>query len=101
VQVLNPDDYLRPEMNSTVSFYNDAAARSASGAKPEIVIPAGAVENGSVFVVVNGRARKHAVTTGGASANGVLVESGLIGGEEVIVNPPANLKDGRRVEAKL
>ncbi|HEX7361037.1 MAG TPA: efflux RND transporter periplasmic adaptor subunit [Bryobacteraceae bacterium] len=95
VQILNPDDYLRPEMNATVNFYNDTA-QSASG-KPDIVIPAGAVKNGSVFVVVNGRARKHAVTTAGASASGVLVKSGLIGGEEVIVNPPANLKNGQRV----
>ncbi|MGH7140896.1 MAG: efflux RND transporter periplasmic adaptor subunit [Pirellulales bacterium] len=100
VQVLNPDDYLRPEMNATVNFYNDAA-QSSSAAKPEVIIPAGAVANGNVFVIVNGRAHKHAVTTDGVSANGVLIENGLIGGEEVIVNPPANLKDGQRVEAKL
>lgn len=100
VQILNPDDYLRPQMNATVNFYTDAA-QSANGGKADIVIPAGAVQNGSVFVVVNGRARKHPVTTAGASASGVLIKSGLIGGEEVIVNPPANLKDGQRVTAKL
>jgi HlyD family secretion protein len=87
-------------MNATVNFYTDAA-QSANGGKADIVIPAGAVQNGSVFVVVNGRARKHPVTTAGASASGVLIKSGLIGGEEVIVNPPANLKDGQRVTAKL
>lgn len=101
VQILNPDDYLRPEMNATVNFYNDATGQSAGNAAPEILVPAGAVENGNVFVVVNGRARKHPVTTGSISANGVIVQSGLIGGEEVIVNPPPNLKDGQRVEAKL
>jgi HlyD family secretion protein len=101
VRVLNPDDYLRPDMNSTVSFYNDAAAETGSAAKSPIVVPPGVVQNGSVFVIVNGRARKHAVTPGGTSASGVLIESGLIGGEQVIVNPPANLKDGQRVEAKL
>ncbi|MFL6351804.1 MAG: efflux RND transporter periplasmic adaptor subunit [Bryobacteraceae bacterium] len=100
VKVLNPDEYLRPDMNATVSFYNDVKAAPASEAKRVVVIPQGAVQNGSVFVVVNGHARKRPVTTGGASEKGVLVESGLIGGEDLIVSPPANLKDGQKVEVK-
>jgi HlyD family secretion protein len=100
VRVLNPDDYLRPDMNATVSFYNDAKAGPASEAKRVIVIPQGAVQNGSVFVVANGHARKRPVTIGGALEKGVLVESGLIGGEDLIVSPPASLKDGQRVEVK-
>jgi HlyD family secretion protein len=64
------------------------------------VIPQGAVQNGSVFVVVNGHARKRAVTVGGTSSKGVLIESGLIGGEDLIVNPPADLKDGQNVRVK-
>ncbi len=100
VRVLNPDDYLRPDMNATVSFYNEAKAAPASEAKRVIVIPQGAVQNGSVFVVANGHARKRSVTVGGASERGVLVESGLIGGEDLIVSPPAGLKDGEKVEVK-
>jgi HlyD family secretion protein len=100
VRVLNPDDYLRPDMNATVSFYNDAKAAPTSEAKRVIVIPQGAVQNGSVFVVANGHARKRPVTIGGASEKGVLVESGLIGGEDLIVSPPAILKDGQKVEVK-
>jgi HlyD family secretion protein len=100
VRVLNPDEYLRPDMNATVSFYNDAKAAPASEAKRVVVIPQGAVQNGGVFVVVNGHARKRPITTGGASEKGVLVESGLIGGEDLIVSPPATLKDGQKVEVK-
>jgi HlyD family secretion protein len=100
VKVLNPDEYLRPDMNATVSFYNDVKAAPASEAKRVVAIPQGAVQNGSVFVVVNGHARKRPVTTGGASAKGVLVESGLIGGEDLIIGPPATLKDGQKVEVK-
>jgi HlyD family secretion protein len=100
VRVQNPDEYLRPDMNATVSFYNDVKAEAPSETRRVVVIPQGAVQNGSVFVVVNGRARKRAVTTGGASEKGVLVESGLIGGEDLIVSPPATLKDGQRVEVK-
>jgi HlyD family secretion protein len=100
VRVLNPDDYLRPDMNATVSFYNEAKAEPASEAKRVVVIPQGAVQNGSVFVVANGHARKRPITTGGASEKGLLVESGLIGGEDLIVSPPATLKDGQKVEVK-
>ena len=100
VKVLKPDDYLRPDMNATVSFYNDQPASEASTAKRVVIIPQGAVQNGSVFVVMNGKARKRPVTTGGTSSQGVLVESGLIGGEDLIINPPADLKDGQKVQPK-
>jgi HlyD family secretion protein len=100
VRVLNPDSYLRPDMNATVAFYNEEKADADAAPKRVVVVPEGTVQNGSVFVVVNNRARKKTVATGGASAKGVLVESGLIGGENVIVSPPADLKDGQRVEVK-
>src|SRR5579884_322169 len=100
VKVLNPDDYLRPDMNATVAFYNDVKPQAAGTLSRVVVIPQAAVRDGSVFVVVDGRARKRSVTTGGASEKGVLIESGLIGGEDLIVSPPANLKDGQRVVVK-
>ncbi len=100
VQVLNPDDFLRPDMNATVAFYNDAQNQPSEESKRVIVIPEGAVQNGAVFVVVNDRARKRPVTTAGSSQKGVLIASGLIGGEDLIVSPPADLKDGQRVEIK-
>ena len=66
VKVLDPDDYLRPDMNATVNFYNDAKPDAAPGeARRVVVIPPSAVQNGTVFVALNGRAKKIAVTTGG------------------------------------
>ncbi|MBV8069070.1 MAG: efflux RND transporter periplasmic adaptor subunit [Acidobacteriaceae bacterium] len=100
VRVLNPDDYLRPDMNATVAFYNDAQSNPQSSAKSVIVIPANAVQNGSVFLVSDGHARKRAVTLAGTSEKGVLVESGLKGGEDLIIDPPEGLKDGQKVETK-
>ena len=100
VRLQNPDSYLRPDMNATVAFYNEAATEQAASSKRLVVVPEGAVQNGSVFVVVNGHARKRPVTTDGSSQKGVLVADGLIGGEELIVSPPARLKDGARVEVK-
>ncbi len=100
VKVENPDGYLRPDMNATVAFYNTASSKPATAEKRVIVIPQDAIRNGSVFVVLNNHARKRSIQTGGISAQGVLVESGLIGGEDLIVNPPADLKDGQKVAVK-
>jgi HlyD family secretion protein len=100
VQVLHPDDYLRPDMNATVAFYNDAKAESATETKRVVVIPPGALQNDHVFLVSKGHAVRRAVTTGGSAGKGTLIESGLIGGEDLIVSPPADLKDGQRVVAK-
>lgn len=100
VRVLNPDEYLRPDMNATVAFYNDAKPETTPEPKRVVMIPQGALQNGSVFVVANGHARKRAITTAGTSEKGVIIQSGLIGGEDLILSPPANLKDGQRVEVK-
>jgi HlyD family secretion protein len=100
VRVQNPDQYLRPDMNATVNFFNERKPDSSGTGKRSVVIPASALQNGSVFVVVNGHVRKRSVTSAGATANGVLVQDGLIGGEELVAGPPANLKDGQKVEVK-
>jgi HlyD family secretion protein len=63
-------------------------------------VPTSAVRDGTVFVVSNGRAVRRQVKPGSRVAQGVHVEDGLIGGEDLIVNPPADLKDGDRVKTK-
>jgi HlyD family secretion protein len=102
VRVLKPDDKLRPDMNATVRFISEAPKDSGATIEPKqvVVIPAGAVQGDHVFVVLKGRAVKRAVTTGGSSDKGVIVNTGLFGGEDLIVSPPASLKDGERVEVK-
>lgn len=98
VKVSNPDEFLRPDMNATVAFYNPAGAVPRQEQKTGVVIPGSAVQDGAVFVVMDGRARRRAVTTGVASGSGITVTSGLIGGEDLIVNPQPGMKDGQRVE---
>jgi HlyD family secretion protein len=101
VKVLNPDDHLRPEMNASVAFLNDVkpAGREAASA-PRVVIPAAAVKNDAVFVVLGGKAVARPVKTGATTSAGILIQQGLIGGEDVIVAPPATLKTGDRVHVK-
>jgi HlyD family secretion protein len=102
VKVANPDEFLRPEMNATVGFLAGprAAAESQSEPKPALYVPAGAVRDGRVFVVLEGRAVARAVRTGASTTRGLRVEEGLYGGEDVILNAPAELKDGARVAPK-
>lgn len=102
VKVERPDDHLRPEMNASVAFLSDEKpARTGSApSKPVVMVPATAVREGAVFVVLDGRAVRRAVRTGAASTQGVRIEEGLIGGEDVVVSAPATLKDGDKVRMK-
>jgi HlyD family secretion protein len=101
VKILHTDRFLRPEMNASVAFVSDAKpAERGAAPKPSIVIPSSAVRGGAVFLVAGGRAVKRAVKTGVSAPQGVTVDDGLIGGEDLILNPPAELKEGDRVKAK-
>ena len=100
VKVENPDEHLRPEMNASVAFLADDQPKSTGAAESVIVVPASAVKDGTVFVVLNGKAVRRPVKTGMALATGVRVTQGLIGGEDVIVSPPVGLADGAPVKLK-
>ena len=100
VQVAKPDSYLRPEMNASVAFAADEKPSAEAKSRPLITVPASAVQNGAVFVVLNGRAMKRSVSVASTTSQGAQIAEGLIGGEDLIVNPPAGLKDGERVQVK-
>jgi HlyD family secretion protein len=103
VKVSNPDDRLRPDMNATVSFLapDGASARpsttSTTGERPAIRVPATAVRDGSVFVVEDDKAVARRVTVGSRMNSEIEVRDGLIGGEDLIIDPPATLADGEAV----
>ena len=102
VQILNPDEHLRPDMNATVKFLADQDYKGntqASGA----VVPTGAVRDHDgkkvVFIVVNGKTVEKPVKILEQRSNGYLVD-GPINGENVITSGPENLKDGESVRIK-
>ncbi len=103
VKVVKPDEYLRPEMNASVAFLADPQpiTKSTAPARPVVIVPATAVRDGAVFVILDGRAVRRGVKTGPTSGTGVRIEEGLVGGEDLIVSPPAGLKDGDRVRRKV
>ena len=112
VKISRPDAYLRPEMNASVAFAaeerpaekaaNPANPGSAgdAAAKPVVIVPAAALRDGAVFVLLDGKALRRAVKTGATSTQGVRIDQGLVGGEDLITNPPPGLKDGDKVRPK-
>jgi HlyD family secretion protein len=103
VQILNPDEYLRPEMNATVQFLAPATDKN-TGAKPAgVVVPTNALrdKDGTKFVLIafNGRAVRREVHVIEQRSGGYLVD-GLVGGENIITTAPANLQDGQKIRIK-
>lgn len=103
VKVVNPDEYMRPEMNASVAFVAEEkpGGRESASARPVIYVPSSAVRSGAVFVALDGRAVRRAVRTGASTSQGLRVEEGLIGGEDLIVNAPGELKDGDRIVVRV
>ena len=101
VQILNPDDYLRPEMNSTVKF--QAEERKSQSGPSGAFVPSTALREHDgkkiVFIVLNGKAMQREVRVQAQRSGGALV-SGLNGGETVITTAPEGLKDGDRIKIK-
>jgi len=102
VKILAPDPYLRPEMNATVAFYSSAKVEMGRSIRnvPVIILPASAVRDSTVYLVVGDKAIRRSVKAAGVSSQGVRIGDGLIGGEDVIVHPSADLKDGQKVRPK-
>ena len=103
VQILDPDEYLRPEMNSTVKFIADEPAKSAVASPAGVFVPTNAVRDHSgkkvVFIVFKDKALQREVRVTAQRSGGFLVQ-GLNGGEDVITAGPADLKDGDKIKIK-
>jgi len=102
VQILKPDDYLRPEMNATVKFL--ANDQKVSGQQPTgAFVPTTALRDQDgkkvVFLAFNGKAMMREVHVRNQRSGGVVVD-GLVGGESVITSGPQNLKDGQKITIK-
>jgi HlyD family secretion protein len=100
IKVLHPDAYLRPDMNASVAFVEPEKPGFKVEAKPLITIPASTIRDGSVFVVADGRALRRKIRESRITTAGVQIRGGLIGGEDLIVNPPADLNDGQKVHVR-
>jgi RND family efflux transporter MFP subunit len=81
-----------------------ARVRFEGARRRALVVPAEAVriqgQLRSVFVVTGDIARIRLVHTGDSTSDGIEIVAGLDAGEMVVVGPPADLTDGRRVTTR-
>ena len=103
VQILNPDQYLRPEMNATVKFLADDTKKAVGTQASGVFVPTAAIHDRDgkkiVFLAFNGKALQREVQIISQRSGGFMVQ-GLVGGENVITTAPANLKDGDKIKIK-
>jgi len=97
------DPRIVPDMGVNVSFLETAQpARDAAPQPQGVRVPAAAIterDGRQVAFVVGGeqRAEQRALQVGMLMGNDRQVRSGLAAGENVVLDPPAELKDGGRV----
>ena len=96
------DPRIIPQMGVRVSFLEKSGENHAP--LPGVLVPKSAVVKREgkdvVFVVKDGRAERTPVTTGGDFSDMKQVVQGLDAGAEVVTTPPADLKDGEKVQVK-
>jgi len=99
VQILNPDEFLRPEMNASVRFLPKEGEARGSG----VFVPTAAVRSDGakkyVFVVTGSRVDRRDISVVGPRSGGFAVE-GVKEGDTLVTTAPATLKDGNPVKIK-
>ena len=97
------DPRILPDMGAKVTFLRDSED-AAPAARPVTLVPKGAIRTDGkqsyVFVVVNDRVDRRAITTAGTDGDRVEVTAGLNAGERVVVSPPPELSAGVLVETR-
>ena len=101
VRILEPDSWLRPDMSVRITFLEEA--RAEEGGDPVVLAPRDAVRTDAlglyVWVVSQERVRRQSIESGGnAPGNRVVVTSGLLGGEAVVIGDVDGLDNGAAVE---
>lgn len=104
VQVLDPDDRMRPELNARVSFLDELRAGDGKEPEPRIFAPVSALierDGSPTLVVADGaRARLRAVRRGMETPSGVEITGGVDGTERVLVKPPDGIRDGAAIRQR-
>ena len=100
VSILDRDPRILPEMGAKVVF--EAQNAQVAAAPRRVFVPQAAlVQSGGrsfVWVMANGVVREQAVDVGPARGDRIEVRQGLMGGESLVLTPPARLKDGSKVK---
>jgi RND family efflux transporter MFP subunit len=97
------DEWLRPDTSVRITFLDDAAPVQTGEGGAVVTAPRAALrtDGGASFawVVTEGRLRRQPLTLGRELGDQVVVETGLLGGEALVVGDPGvGLAEGQRVE---
>jgi HlyD family secretion protein len=100
VQILNPDEFLRPEMNAAVRFLpKEGEAQRGTG----VFVPTSAVRDQEgkkfVFLVTGSSVARRDISVIGPRSGGFSVD-GIKEGDTVVTTAPATLKDGNSIKIK-
>jgi HlyD family secretion protein len=103
VGIPEADEWLRPDTSVRIIFLDDAAPASTDSAAALVTAPRAALRSDAgasfVWVVTDRHLRRQAVTLGRELGDQVVVESGLLGGEALVIGDPGDaLAEGQRVE---
>lgn len=104
VEILDPDDKLFPELEAIVHFIPRALGADPQADRLFLFVPKEALvdENGQRIVWVVNRgdqtAHRRAVKVLSTTERYARIESGVSEGDEVVLYPPANMKDNEVVE---
>jgi RND family efflux transporter MFP subunit len=98
------DPRILPDMGVGVTFLREADASAAPMAQSVTLVPQGAVktENGTTyaFVVRGNSVERRAIKTGGTDGDRLEVTAGLKGGDQVVIAPPPELREGTVIVVK-
>ena len=103
IAIREKDRRIVPDMGVSVSFLEQAAADAdaADAAPRSLRVPAGAIveRDGATiaFALAGDRVERRVVGAGATVGAQREVTSGLVAGEDVVVDPPADLEDGSLV----
>jgi RND family efflux transporter MFP subunit len=105
VEILDADERLFPEMSSTVFFLPEASETSREIAEQRIFCPSDALvaesESGPAYVWLvddESRLRRVEVKAGAEASGRTEILAGLSGGEQAVVRPPAEVREGQLVK---
>ena len=103
IAFLELDPRILPDMGVKVTFLRENED-TAPATRPVTLAPKAAIKTDGkqsyVFVVVNDRVDRRAITTGGTDGERVEVIAGLNPGDRVVVSPPAELSAGALVVSR-
>jgi RND family efflux transporter MFP subunit len=102
VSILDHDPRILPEMGAKVVFESHGAALAA--APRRVLVPASAVVQAagaaSVWIVDGGKVKRVRVDVGAPRGDKLEIRRGLAGGESLVLEPPATLREGQAVKVE-